>query len=144
MASIPAPVLDRKYWMDSDASTFKVRSATYLTDKEKCRSAPALFKFIGIDLFETNGARHNIASHPSNRVFLAKERGEDSWVFIVNIMVPGSPYINFVSYFVGDKVRASYSYSRICCTYTASLAAASSLAASETAETAAAAHNNNY
>ena len=41
--------------------------------------------------------------HPKNRVFQALQREEDIWVFVVNIMVPGPPFYNFVAYMVGDK-----------------------------------------
>ena len=90
--------------MDSDASTFRVRGKDYMASKVKTASAPALFKFIGIDLYETPEAHKNIASHPRNRVHQALQRGETSWVFVMNIMVPGTPYLNFVCYFLGDKV----------------------------------------
>ena len=38
------------------------------------------------------------------RVFLANQRGEKFWVFVVNIMVPGPPFLSFVMYLQGDKV----------------------------------------
>jgi len=104
IATIPPPILSPTMWKDSDASTFKVRGASYMTDKVKANSAPCMFKFIGIDLYETDGAYQNIASHPKNRVHQALQRGDDSWVFVVNFMVPGNPYYSsFVSYFLGNK-----------------------------------------
>ena len=45
-----------------------------MTTNKKTNSAPALFKFIGIDLFETPEAHRNMAAHPKNRVHLARER----------------------------------------------------------------------
>ena len=106
IATIPPPILSPTMWKDSDASTFKVRGASYMTDKVKANSAPCMFKFIGIDLYETDGAYQNIASHPKNRVHQALQRGDDSWVFVVNFMVPGNPYYSsFVSYFLGNKVH---------------------------------------
>ena len=104
VATIPPPVLSPTMWQDSQASSFRVRGPNYITDKVKTASAPSLFQFIGIDLFETPEAQKNIASHPRNRVNMALQRGENSWVFVVNIMVPGDPYLNFVCYFLGDKV----------------------------------------
>lgn len=32
-------------------------------------------------------------------------RGETDWIFVLNIMVPGTPYLNFVCYFLADRVR---------------------------------------
>ena len=94
--------------MDADASTFRVRGPTYMADKVKAHSAPALFKLVAIDIFETSEAKHNISAHATNRVFLSKQRGEKSWMFVLNIMVPGTPYYNFVTYFEGDPVRAHF------------------------------------
>ena len=106
IATIPPPILSPTMWKDSDASTFKVRGGSYMTDKVKANSASCMFKFIGIDLYETDGAHQNIASHPKNRVHQALQRGDDSWVFVVNFMVPGNPYYSsFVSYFLGNKVN---------------------------------------
>jgi hypothetical protein len=104
VATIPPMVLSPTMWMDSDATSFRVRSKDYKTSQRKCASAPALFKFIGIDLFETPEAQKNMGGHPKNRVNQALQRGDSDWVFMVNIMVPGTPYLNFVTYFVGDKV----------------------------------------
>jgi len=103
VATVPPPVLSPTMWMDSDATTFRVRGKDYMTSNRKCASAPALFKFIGIDLFETPEAQKNMGAHPKNRVNLAHQRGEDAWIFILNIMVPGTPYLNFVCYFQGDR-----------------------------------------
>lgn len=112
VATIPQPLLSPTMWKDSDAATFKVRGASYMSDKVKANSAASVFKFIGIDLYETDGAYKNISSHPKNRVNQALQRGEDSWIFVVNFIVPGSPcYSSFVCYFLGDKVSKSYLYS---------------------------------
>lgn len=103
IATVPPPLLAKSMWTESDASTFKVRSATYNTDKVKCASAKSVFKLIGIDFYEVPEATHNISSHPKNRVYLANQRGDPAWVFVINIMVPGPPHLSFVIYFQGDK-----------------------------------------
>eukprot|EP01038_Epipyxis_sp_PR26KG_P016207 gene16207-22043_t len=115
IASIPPSVLPPEMWGESDSSTFKVRAETYNTDKVKISSAPSLFKLIAIDLFEVPEATHNISAHPRNRVYQALQRGEDSWVFVVNIMVPGPPFLSFVVYFLGDKtvINADSPFGRI-------------------------------
>jgi hypothetical protein len=77
----------------------------------KASSAEPVFKLLGVDLFDVPDTTRNIASHPRNRVFQALQRGEDTWVFVVNIMVPGPPYLSFVVYFQGDKVPPSSSLS---------------------------------
>ena len=88
-----------------DASSFRIRGKTYNIDKVKSNSAPSLFKLIAIDLFEVPEPTFNIAAHPQNRVTLAQQRGEKSWVFVMQIMVPGPPHLAFVAYFEGDQVN---------------------------------------
>jgi hypothetical protein len=103
IGTIPPPVLPQEYWSDIDASTFRVRGQTYNQDKNKIASAPSLFKLIAIDILETPEPMFNIASHPNNRVALAKQRGEKTWVFVMHIMIPGPPYLSFVAYLEGDR-----------------------------------------
>ena len=104
MATIPPPILSPTMWAESEAASFKVRGQTYNTDKVKVSSAPSLFKLLAIDFFEVPETTHNIAGHPRNRVNMALQRGDPSWVFVVNIMVPGPPFLSFVVYFLADKV----------------------------------------
>jgi hypothetical protein len=66
-----------------------------------------MFKLLAIDIFETAEPTSHIAAHPKNRVSLAQQRGEKTWVFLVNIMVPGPPHYSFVVYLEGDKVSQS-------------------------------------
>jgi hypothetical protein len=110
MASIPPPILAPSMWMESDASTFRVRGETYNSNKVKTPSAPALFKLLCIDFFEVPETTQNIAGHVRNRVNMALQRGDDSWVFVVNIMVPGPPFLSFVIYFLADKVNHLHSF----------------------------------
>lgn len=104
MGSIPPPLLSPEVWRDIDAQNFKVRGPTYNIDKVKTVSAPSLFKLLGIDLYEVPEPTQNICGHPKNRVNLALQRGEKTWVFVMNIMVPGPPFLCFVVYMQGDPV----------------------------------------
>lgn len=103
IATIPAPTLPLDMYKEPDARSFRVRGANYIEDRIKVVSAPYLFKLLCCDLFEVPGPTTNICSHPRNRVYRALQRNEDVWVFAVNIMVPGPPYLSFVAYFQGDK-----------------------------------------
>eukprot|EP00981_Chlorochromonas_danica_P000979 scaffold233_cov174-Ochromonas_danica.AAC.19 len=103
IATIPPPNISHSMWAESDASTFKVRGPTYNIDKVKVTSAPAMFKLLAADLYEVPESTKNIAAHPRNRVHLALQRGDPTWVFVVNILIPGSPFLLFVAYFKGDK-----------------------------------------
>lgn len=102
IATIPPPLLSPEVWADINASSFKVRGPTYNVDKVKTVSAPALFKLIGIDLYEVPEPTQNVCAHPRNRVNMALQRGEKSWVFVMNIMIPGPPFLCFVVYMQGD------------------------------------------
>lgn len=103
MKNTPPPTIPPEMWGEPDASTFRIRGKTYVQDKVKENSRPALFKLLACDLYETEGNIRNIASHPKNRVFQALQRGEDTWVFVVQIMVPGPPFYSYCAYFEGDK-----------------------------------------
>ena len=104
MATIPPPLLAPDVWSDVDASTFRVRGPTYNIDKVKTPSAPNLFKLLAVDLFEVPEPTQNICANPRNRVNLALQRGEKTWVFVMNIMVPGPPFLSFVAYMEGNQV----------------------------------------
>jgi hypothetical protein len=90
-------------WGEPASENFKLRGKTYLTNKTKVASAPSLFKLIAIDLFDTGKPVKNICSHPRNRVYQALRRGEDTWVFVMNIMLPGPPFLSFCAYWQADK-----------------------------------------
>jgi hypothetical protein len=104
LGTIPPPNIPSEMWSDIDASNFRVRGPTYIVDKVKAVSAPSLFKLLAIDVFEVPEPTQHICSHPKNRVKLAMERGEPTWVFVMNIMVPGPPYLCFVAYMEGNPV----------------------------------------
>lgn len=82
-----------------------MRGASYNADKVKTFSAPSLFKLVAVDVFETADAMQNICSHPQNRVKMALDRGDTTWLMVLNIMVPGPPNYSFVVYLEGDRVR---------------------------------------
>ena len=111
----PPPYLQPSMWRESDSLGFKLRGKTYCQDKVKATSAKQLFKLIAIDLFEVPETTPNICGHPRNRVFQAMQRGDDTWIFAVNIMVPGPPYLSFVAYFKGDRalIEADTPFGRI-------------------------------
>mmetsp|Transcript_20104 Transcript_20104/g.19407 ORF Transcript_20104/g.19407 Transcript_20104/m.19407 type:complete len:727 (+) Transcript_20104:190-2370(+) len=105
MGTVPPPILSPEYYTDINASTFRIRGLTYNDDKVKAASAQSMFKLIAIDIFDVPEPTFNVASHPRNRVNLALERGDKTWVFVVNIMIPGPPFLCFVAYLEGDKSK---------------------------------------
>lgn len=103
LGSIPPSTLPPEMWGEPDLVTFRLRGKTYNQDKQKVLSAPPLFKLVAVDVFEVPEPTRNIAANPKNRVYLANQRGESTWCFVMNIMVPGPPYLCFVVYLEGDK-----------------------------------------
>ena len=59
-----------------------------------------LFELVAVDLWRVEAPTQNIASTPSNRVQQALKRGDNTWVCVIQIMVPGPPHFAFVAYFV--------------------------------------------
>ena len=94
--SSPLPTYPDNYgttcWSKPNHNIFKVRSATYLRNRVKLPSAPAVFDCRGVDVWLTDNAERNIARHPS--VLGGKLDQEDS--FIVNFLLP---FGNLVAYF---------------------------------------------
>ena len=115
LAMTPPPTLSPDTWDEPDACTFKIRGPSYKTDNIKAPSAPSLFKLIAVDLFEVVETAFNIAAHPKNRVHQALARGDKTWVFVLNIMVPGPPNLSFVAYFEGNRslIEADTEFGRI-------------------------------
>jgi len=114
LATTPAPALPQ-YFKAAAAESFKVRGRTYPTDQVKVPSAPAVFKLVAVDLLESAVPVVNIAAHAKNRVRLAKERGEKTWVFVLHLMIPGPPQLSLVAYFEGDyaKVGSDTPFGRV-------------------------------
>lgn len=115
VGTIPAPTCQQCFWKPVDPSTFRVRGRTYNSDKVKEQSAANVFNLICVDLFETAEPVRNIAADPRNRVALAHQRGENTWIFVVSFMVPGPPNYNFVAYLEGNKeaIEADTPFGRI-------------------------------
>lgn len=107
LSTTPAPTLSRSAWTTADASSFKLRGRSYLVDKVKAPSAPTLFPLLAVDLFTTPPHTFNIAAHPRNRVHLARQRGDPSWVIVLHIIIPGPPHLSFVAYFQGDRSKVA-------------------------------------
>lgn len=94
--SSPLPLFPANHgiscWSKPDHSIFMVRGATYLEDRIKVPSAPAVFPCRGVDLWITENAERNISRHPS--VLGGQLHKEDS--FVVNFLLP---FGNFAAYF---------------------------------------------
>jgi len=100
--SSPLPLFPANHgtscWSKPDHNIFMVRGATYLEDRTKTPSAPAVFQCRGVDVWITDNAERNISRHPS--VLGGQLHKEDT--FIVNFLLPFS---NFVAYFTVPPIE---------------------------------------
>jgi len=88
-------------WSEPDAVMFKVRGRTYLEDRVKVQSAPAIFKCKGVDIWLTDDPQSNISRHPAvlgGQLFKCKDKDSTSvdGIFLINFLLP---FGNFVAYF---------------------------------------------
>ena len=90
---------------EPDGRTFKIRAVKYLDNRVKVPSEQTAFKLCCVDLFSTSEKTVNICSRPDNRVALSKKRGDDTWYFVMNIMVPQRKRqtFSYVVYWEGDR-----------------------------------------
>lgn len=103
IATVPPPTLSPEVWGEIDYDSFKIRGASYLKDRCKITSAPAMFQLAAMDLYEVPEPMQHVCAKPGNRVYMASQRGDNTWTFCMNIMVPGPPHLCFVAYMTGDK-----------------------------------------
>ena len=96
--------LPREMWEEPPSSLFHVRSKSYLQNKQKVPSAPSVFKLSSVDLFSTSSPMHNIAGHPLKNT-TSSSIENNNYYFVVNILIPGPPFLSFVLYFSGNKVK---------------------------------------
>eukprot|EP00752_Nemacystus_decipiens_P007751 g6928.t2 len=99
LESCPPPALDRRRWTEAVGTDFMVRGPSYLTSRVKVPSAKQMFRLRAVDLFVLPEPATHLAAHPGNRVQLARKAGETSFVWVLQIMVPGPPHYAFVCYF---------------------------------------------
>ena len=78
-------------WSKPNDNIFRVRSATYLSDRVKAPSGPAPFHCLGVDVWITDNPERHIARHPS---VLGGAPLRDT--FLVNFLLP---FGNLVAYF---------------------------------------------
>jgi hypothetical protein len=76
-----------EYWADLDAASFRIRGQTYNQDRVKTASAPSLFKLIAIDVFDCPEPTFNIASHPNNRLFIARLFSLSFIIFMLTLLL---------------------------------------------------------
>jgi hypothetical protein len=107
------PPLQAKYWTEPSATSFQVRGANYVKDRNKVESRPSLFRLFAVDLIKVSKPiLKGFCNHPNERVQQclkaekAKIAGSEMppFIFCVNITVPGTPAYHLVIYFAVDDI----------------------------------------
>lgn len=101
---------NRMMWAEPDANSFMVRGQSYLRDKKKVNAGKSIFRLDAIDFLETHEAIKGMCSHPKERVQIALKREQmggpkaPAFVFVMNILLPGTPNHQLMAYFALDDI----------------------------------------
>ncbi|KAL4433733.1 hypothetical protein ABPG75_000174 [Micractinium tetrahymenae] len=83
---------DPKYWECPGDAGFKLRGASYLTDKKKSPAGPPMFELVAVDLLQLEDHMFNVCRYlPSVR------QSPAPFLFCVQLMVPCVPPISLVA-----------------------------------------------
>lgn len=96
----------RKMWLEPDWATFKLRSKTYLKDHVKAIPEPPLFELVWFEIFKGDHSELlHIASSKKSfaQKALAKFGKDVPQLFVVSLIIPGSPLVATVQYFALKK-----------------------------------------
>lgn len=100
------PAALRKIWTEPDWMNFKVRTKTYLADKVKQTTKEPLFELVWFDFFYGEHADLlHICQNPKSFVqkAIAKFGNEVPQLFVVTLLIPGTPIVACVQYFALKK-----------------------------------------
>lgn len=96
----PGPGLGAEHWEASSGDALVLRGKTYLQDRVKVRAEqPPLFACRRVDVVELPEATPHIAARSDNAVHTC---WPESFVIVVQLMVPGPPHRAVVLYFVSQ------------------------------------------
>ncbi|OMO90660.1 hypothetical protein COLO4_18988 [Corchorus olitorius] len=92
-------------WASPPGDLFSLRSANYLTKRQKSPAGDYLLAPLGMDWLKSTSKLDNVLARPDNRVSnalkIAQSQGKSmkSFIFAVNIQVPGKDQYSAVFYF---------------------------------------------
>lgn len=110
LPTYPLP-MDERFWCEPDASSFIVRSKSYIETRKKQPSGPSMFRLFAVDMLEVDEpVMTGVCSHPDERVqrcIAAQEAGKPGselppFIFCINIFVPGKPAFHAAFYYAVD------------------------------------------
>ena len=84
-------------WEEVDGTIWKVRSSTYVANREKKPSLPCFCRLLSVDLFHRDAKLSNVAQHPQSALARLESLPEGiSRVLVVNLQLSGG--ISIVTY----------------------------------------------
>uniref|UniRef100_A0A7S3K2U6 PH domain-containing protein n=1 Tax=Aureoumbra lagunensis TaxID=44058 RepID=A0A7S3K2U6_9STRA len=86
----------RHCFSEPDAGFFRIRGPTYLEDKLKIASKPALFPLAGVDLFLTDVPQQHVARHPAALVQRHSKLNSPR-ILVVNFCMPWGNLVGYWS-----------------------------------------------
>jgi len=92
-------------WSEADPAQLQIRGPDYLRDRKKIPAGDFMFKLVHNEVFshhESEGKIDHWASRPD--CYLRKLPNRDDFYIVVNWQVPGSPMVNWISYFKDKRL----------------------------------------
>ncbi|TYI48031.1 hypothetical protein E1A91_D13G217900v1 [Gossypium mustelinum] len=92
-------------WASPPGNLFSLRSLNYLTKRQKAPAGDYLLSPLGMDWLKSTTKLDNVLARPDNRVSHALKKSQSqgksmkSFVFAVNLQVPGKDHYSAVFYF---------------------------------------------
>ena len=84
-------------WEEVDGTIWKVRSSTYVANREKKPSLPCFCRLLSVDLFHSDAKLSNVTQHPQSALARLESLPEGiSRVLVVNLQLSGG--ISIVTY----------------------------------------------
>ncbi|XP_054818212.1 protein ENHANCED DISEASE RESISTANCE 2-like isoform X2 [Prosopis cineraria] len=95
-------------WASPPGDLFFLRSENYLTKRQKAPAGDYLLSPVGMDWLQSNSKLDNVLGRADNRVSHALRKAQDqgrslkSFIFAVNLQVPGKDFHSAVFYFATE------------------------------------------
>ncbi|XAR72119.1 hypothetical protein NMG60_11018640 [Bertholletia excelsa] len=90
-------------WTTADPSSFLIRGASYLQDRQKIKAKSTLMQLVAADWLKSDKREDDISSRPGGIVQKYAAQGGHQFFFVVNIQVPGTTTYGLVLYFMTES-----------------------------------------
>ncbi|KAE8718915.1 Eukaryotic aspartyl protease family protein [Hibiscus syriacus] len=95
-------------WASPHGDLFSLRSVNYLTKRQKSSAGDYLLSPVGMDWLKSTSKLENVLARPDNRISQALRKAQSqgksmkSFVFAVNLQIPGKDHYSAVFYFATE------------------------------------------